>query len=432
MATIHVTPAVQPHSWRGWIEPWFLSYAFLGVSVAGLVPILLPLAVARTGSIADIGLVVGAFNLGGLVAPVWGGLADRFGHHRALLLWGLLGTLLTLAIFPFVSSLAARLALALAQGASAASAATVANLFIVETHSRPEWDERIGWLQTFYGGGQVLGLILAGLVSGADLKLGFLIAAGITLAACLPAFSMRGNPRHTPLSRPVLAHPSRHSELSAGSPQSFYHHLNGKAFKHLARSMTSPLGIFLFAWLVSFGGVAAFFSLYPVLMKELYNVDPSVSSVGFAVAAAGGLFLYAPAGKWSRSFGPLPVLRAALGVRISAFVVLFAVGLLNWGLGGPLALVSFLLVVLAWSLLSVTGTEITAQFSEAHEGEGLGLFNASTAVAGVLGAVIGGWTASAWGYAVVPVLGIGGAAVGIALTTIVNKYSKNNGQKEIE
>jgi DHA1 family tetracycline resistance protein-like MFS transporter len=430
LAVSDVIPASKSHLWRAWIEPWFLSYAFLGASVAGLAPILLPLSVGKSGSVADIGLVVGAFNLGGLSAPLWGTLADRKGLHRLLLISGLLGAAITLAVFPFTTSLAARIALALAQGVGAASAATVANLFIIEVHPKPEWDERIGWLQTFYGGGQVLGLLLAGFVGGTDLKLGFLIAAGITAAACIPALYLKGKVRTASFARPALTHPPRHSGFSAGSPQSFYHQFSFKAFKHLFRSFASPLGIFLFAWLISFAGAAAFFSLYPILMKQVYGVEPSLSSVGFAIAAAAGMLLYAPAGTWSRKYGPMRVLRAALVVRVVAFVVLLIVGVVNFEAAGPIALVSFVLVVVAWSLMSVSGTEITAQFSEANEGEGLGLFNASTAIAGVIGAVIGGWSAGMWGYNMVAVLGIVGVSGALFLTSIVNMLGKNEEQQE--
>jgi DHA1 family tetracycline resistance protein-like MFS transporter len=422
--------AVKSGAWRAWVEPWFLSYALLGASVAGLAPILLPLSVGTSGSVADIGLVMGAFNLGGLSAPLWGGIADRRGLHRLLLLSGLLATALALAAFPFVHALSARLALALVQGVGAASAATVANLFIVEVHPKPEWDQRIGWLQTFYGGGQVLGLLLAGIVGGADLRPGFLIAAGITVVACLPAMFMKGNPRTGPISRPVLNQPSRRTELSAGSPQSSYHHLSTKAIHHALQSLVSPLGIFLFAWLISFGGVAAFFSLYPVLMQHVFGVSPALSSIGFAIAATIGLGLYAPAGRWSHTYGPMRVLRGALLVRVLALGALLVLGITSVTGAGSLAVISFVLIVLAWSLLSVTGTEITAQFSEEHEGEGLGLFNASTAVAGVLGAVIGGWSAGRWGYEIVPVLGIIGALAGILLTGVVMRMKKNNEGKE--
>ena len=422
-------PASRSHPWHAWVESWFLSYAFLGASVAGLAPILLPLSVAKSGSVVDIGLVVAAFNLGGLSAPTWGELADRRGLHRSLLISGLLATSIALAVFPFASSLTARLVLALAQGSGAASAATVANLFIVEVHPRPEWDERIGWLQTFYGAGQVLGLLLAGVVGGADLKLGFLIASGMTFAACIPAMYLKGKIRKAHIPRPVLAYPSHHSGFSAGSPQSFYHRFSLKALKHLIRSFASPLGIFLFAWLMSFAGAAAFFSMYPILMKQVYGVEPSLSSIGFAIAAAVGLFLYAPAGAWSQQYGPMRVLRVAFVVRVVAFLVLLIVGLVRIEAAGSIALISFVLIVVAWSLMSVTGTEIIAQSSEANEGEGLGLFNASTAIAGVIGAVIGGWSAGIWGYQIVSVLGIVGVSGALFLTSIVNILGKNEAQK---
>jgi DHA1 family tetracycline resistance protein-like MFS transporter len=391
---------------------------------------LLPLSVSRSGSIADIGLVMGAFNLGGLSAPLWGGIADRHGLHRFLLITGLLVVALALGTFPFATSTLAQLVLALAQGVGAASAATVANIFIVEMHPRVEWDERIGWLQTFFGGGQVAGLLLAGVVSVLDLHAGFFLAAGITLLACPVALFMKGEPGMRSGPRRIVRQPSRHAELNAGSPQSYYHHLNAGALTHLIRSLFSPLGYFLIAWFISFAGVAAYFSLYPVLMKKLYGVDPSLSSIGFAVAATVGLFLYAPAGTWSGKFGPLRIFRAALAARGLAFIGLIGIGCTGISPGGPLSLGGFAFVVLAWSLLSVTGTEITARFSEEHEGEGLGLFNACTAVSGVLGAVVGGWSAGVWGYHAVAFLGLAGIVAGLLLTALVRTQFAKPEEKE--
>jgi hypothetical protein len=42
-------------SWRQWVEPWYLAYALLGATIAGLAPILLPLTVSRIGKAADVG-----------------------------------------------------------------------------------------------------------------------------------------------------------------------------------------------------------------------------------------------------------------------------------------------------------------------------------------------------------------------------------------
>jgi hypothetical protein len=66
-----------------WVESWYISYALLGLSAAGLVPILLPLFIGRTKGATGIGFVVAAFNLGGLTAPIWGTcmvLAQREQH----------------------------------------------------------------------------------------------------------------------------------------------------------------------------------------------------------------------------------------------------------------------------------------------------------------------------------------------------------------
>ncbi len=415
-----IATAPKAARWRKWVEPWYLAYALLGATMAGIAPILLPLAVSRSGDIAAVGWVMAAFNLGGLVAPLWGNLADRYHLHRWLMLGGLLTTALALAAFPFATSLTAWLVLALAQGAGAAAAATVANLFIVEAHPQAEWDERIGWLQTFYGGGQVGGLLLAGLLSQAGLRIGLLIAAGLTALAFLPGWLAHA-PTGLLSPRPVLLHPARHAQWVAGSPQHFYHRPSLMGLRQVVQSLDSPFVVFLILWLFSFAGAAAFFSLYPVLMQQVYGVGPEISSAGFAVAAALGLILYAPAGRWAERFGSLRVLQAALGVRVLAFLGLFALGMTHFASQDALALLGFLFVVLAWSLLSVTGTALAAQFSPVGEGEGMGVFSAITALAGVIGAAGGGWLAGQWGYSAASGLGVVGVAVGLALSSVITK-----------
>jgi predicted MFS family arabinose efflux permease len=109
------------------------------------------------------------------------------------------------------------------------------------------------------------------------------------------------------------------------------------------------------------------------------------------------------------------VLWSALGVRLVAFLGLLGLGLTHVGAAPWLALLAFLFVVLAWSLLSVGGTALTARLSPVGEGEGLGIFNAVTAVAGVIGAALGGWVAGQWGYNAVSGLAAGGVGLGLLL-----------------
>jgi DHA1 family tetracycline resistance protein-like MFS transporter len=406
-------------SWRNWIEPWYLAYALLGVTVAGLVPILLPLAVSQSGNAADVGLVMAVLSLGGLMSPLWGGLADRYRAHRWLLVGGVAFTAIGLAFFPFTTSVAAWLGLALLQGASAAAAATVANLFVVENHPKAEWDERIGWLQTFYGGGQVAGLLLAGLLSQLDLRVGLLVAAGLVAAAVIPGWFKTRVPPQPLKDKPTLRHPARHSEGTIVSPQRLFHYLSRNSLRQLTSTLRSPFGAFIGAWLLAFAGSATVFSLYPVLMQAVFGITPGLSSIGFAVAAGLGLALYSPAGNWSDRFGSTRVLRLGFGIRVLAFGAIFGLGVAHGSSAGWPALLGFTFVVLSWSLLSVSGTALAADLSSLGEGEGLGIFNAATAVAGTLGAALGGWVAGQWGYAAVSIMATVGVALGLALTLAI-------------
>lgn len=414
----------KPLMWKMWIEPWYISYALLGISVAGILPILIPLAVIERGSIADVGLVVAALNLGGLAAPWWGTLADRYRLHRLLLASGFITTATAIALFPFQSALSIKIILALILGTGAAAAATVANLFIVEGHPKEEWEKRIGWLQTFYGTGQVAGLLLAGFLSRMEVHQSLLITSGLTAVAFFPGWFKTKTPPRIFEQRPILTHPPRHIELHFGSLQRFYHHLNIIAVQRLFHSFFSPFGLFLAAWLISFSGVAAYFSLFPVLMKQAYGVDPVISSSGFAVSAAIGLTLYAPAGNWSNKFGSLRIIQTALAIRLIAFAGFIFMNLTYSDGIGSFALLNLLFVVLAWSLLSVSGTALTAEYSKSNEGEGIGIFNATTAIGGVIGAVLGGWVASRYGFQKVPMLALIGVIVGLLITFTISNIRK--------
>jgi DHA1 family tetracycline resistance protein-like MFS transporter len=404
--------------WPRWVEPWYMAYALLGATTAGLAPILLPLSASRNGDAIHVGLVMASFNLGGLTAPLWGSLADRNRLHRWLLCGGLLTTAIGLAAFPLTKNQTARLGFALLQGMGATGSATVANLFVVEVHPQSEWDERIGWLQTFYGGGQVGGLFLAGILSQTDLRRGLFVASGLTLMAALLGWLTTQKPPKQSISRRPLLQRVPHSEWVVGSPQHLYHHPSLNTLLQLGKGLQSPFGLFLISWFISFGSSAAFFSLYPVLMGQVFGLSPSLSSSGYAIAAGLGLVFYTIAGGWSDRIGPTVVMQIGLGLRLLAFLGLLFLGLTHFT--GSLALIGFFFVVLAWSLLSVSGTALTAKLSPSSEGEGMGIFNAATALSSVIGAACGGWTAAQWGYNGATVLAVGGVGLSLILISIQN------------
>lgn len=225
---------------------------------------------------------------------------------------------------PFSGRFRARIALALLAGTGVAAAATTANLFIVEAHPKAQWDARIGWLQTFYGGGQVAGLLLAGFFAQTASRAGLIAAAALSAAAVLPALIFVPHlPPRAAARRPSLMHAARHAEWPSGSPQRMYHHATASSLRLLGSSGGAIFGLFLLGWLLSYGGSAAFFSLYPVVMQQGYGVGPTLSSAGFALSAALGLFLYAPAGAWSTRGKPVAVLRLGVAVRAAAYALLW-------------------------------------------------------------------------------------------------------------
>ncbi len=102
---------------RRWVEPWYLSYAILGCTMGGMFPILIPLiALKRFSSACHVGLIMAAFNLGGLMAPIWGSVADRYKIHREVLTSGLIITAIALAALSFTNTFSFWLGLALIQG----------------------------------------------------------------------------------------------------------------------------------------------------------------------------------------------------------------------------------------------------------------------------------------------------------------------------
>jgi MFS family permease len=412
-------------NWFKWIEPWYLVYALLGTIIAGLIPVLLPLRVDQSGNPTQVGWVMAAVSLGGLSAPLWGVLTDRYHLHRWVLMSGLFLTTVGLTAFALSSQPVLWVGLALLLSIGAAGASTVANLFVVEVHPKAEWDERIGWLQTFYGLGQVVGLFLAGFLSNINLNTGLLTAAALGAAAVLLGWLTTKTPKKRPAKKPVLLQSARHAEATVLSPQRFFHHLSLSSIRQLGPILRSRFGLFLAVWLLTFAGSATVFSQYPLLMNNLFGITADVSSTAFGVMAGLGLLLYSPAGNWSEKVGAVPVLRVSLVIRLVAFLGLLVLGFTYFGIQNFLALATFALVVFSWSLMTVSGTALAADLSPVGEGEGIGIFNAVNALAGVIGAVLGGWVADTLGYEATYIVAVAGVLGGLLLSLLFRGKKAN-------
>jgi MFS family permease len=405
------------------IAPWYIAYLILGLLTSGMLPFLLPLVVA--GASHQLGLVAyvsGAYNLGLLPAPLLGRLAERMQLYRPLFFGGFIALIFAFAVFPHVSTLAAWFLLALLIGIATAAAATVATLFVVDFRPRSEWEPCLGWLQSFNGAGQLIGLLLAGAFAAGQFVIGFTLAAGLALIAVVAGHiglpvdghERRRNPMNQVRLQPLLQ--TVQVAPSLGGLLHHSHHLQWEGLRKLPNVVRSPFGRFLLAWSAYNVGVAAFFAYYPLMMRESYGVPPEVTALVYAIAAGIGVFLFVLAARVAARHGSRIVFQAGLAVRIVGFLLLALPFVLVLPGKAFVALSGFLLAMLAWPVLSVSGTALAARLTPIGEGAAIGLLSAAGALATVLGTFAGGPLVREFGYSVVPWLAIGGLAIAEAIT----------------
>jgi MFS family permease len=411
--------ATFPRRVLPWIEPWFMAYACLGVVQGGMLPLILPLS---AGGVAHAGVIVGVMNLAGVAAPIWGRLADHRRLHREVLLAGTLMVLAALLLMPAPLGLPIKIVLAGILGLGFAASNTVANMFIVEVRPPEEWDARIGALQALSGGGQVAGLLIAGVIGG-RYALAFGVAAGL-VAAALPIAWMTLRGIQVPVPRgTATAHAALGGETWVCTPQLVFHLISWRGARTLLREMEMPFARLLAAWFLAFGAISAVLTLFPLSLIESFGASPRLPATTYAFAAAVSLAVYPVAAAAARRFGARRVLTAGLAVRIVAGAFLGIAFLSQTG-HLMLAMAGFVTMVMAWPLLGVSGTALAAQLAPGEKGEALGLFNATSALAGALGAFVGGWATEEFGFGMVCMAG----AVIIGVAVLLSREASPAGQ----
>jgi len=225
------------------VAPWYLAYAILGLITSGMLPFLMPLMVASTtGKPGLIAYVIGAYNIGLLTAPLLGKFTQRYQLFRPVFFSGFIALTLGLGAATQISAFGGWVPLALLCGVGAGAVATVAPLFVIDFAPKDEWDARIGWLQSFSGGGQLAGLLIAGLITQGPLAYGFWVAAALSSVAVLvghfglPSDKRRHGARLPPPAWGRLMS-GFHSGPAAGG---LLHHsriLRGEALRRLPKSL---------------------------------------------------------------------------------------------------------------------------------------------------------------------------------------------------
>lgn len=411
---------------RRYTRPWYLAYLLLGIVTAGMVPVLLPLMMmALSHDLSSVAYVMGVYNLGMLTSPLWGVLAERHKLYRSLFLTGFLFCTIAIALFPFMHSLTGWMLTAFVLGTGSSGAATIASLLIVNFEPANEWEPRIGLLQSFNGTGQVIGLLLAGIFSHNAFSMGLWLAAILLLPAFmlarigLPA-SIRTRNAH---SKGMLAHLLLDMRALAAFPHinllsgiSFHFHaLNMSGLHRLPAALGTPFSRFLFSWFMFVLGGAGFLTYFPLMLAHSYGMNSHFSSLIYAVVAAVGIALFVMASRWSERLGAGKVYQIGLWLRFIGFVVLMIPFVIPLGYNFTFAVAGFSLIVIAWPILSVSGTNLAALLAPFSEGAAMGLFNVTLALATVIGTFASGPLIAAFGYQSIIFAGLLGLGLAIVL-----------------
>ena len=125
---------------------------------------MIPLLIDRAGSAPQVGLVMAAVSSGMLTAPLWGALADRYGRHHGMFLTGIALAERGARRLPATQRPARVAPVRVPSWSRGFSYGNRRGPFCRRVSSESGMAKRLGNLQMFYGGGQVAGLVLAGLV----------------------------------------------------------------------------------------------------------------------------------------------------------------------------------------------------------------------------------------------------------------------------
>ncbi len=361
-----------------------VCYVLVGLVQSGMVPVILPLA-ARPGPTA--GLTYAAFAAAGIAAPFVGAWSDWHRKHRLTLACGLGLAGIALLAHALPGGIAQHMASAALVGLGVSSAVTVSLMFIVEVEPKARWDQRIGMLQACIGGGQLVGLVIAGLLGLRHIGEAFLLGGVLLLLAVPLALAFAPDPV-TKVARPdVVSRPARGGDAVPMGPQRSFYWVTWRALAGLGHSR---LAWFLVAWLISYTATNALSVMFAVAMVRDYHAPATLPTTAYAIGVGGSLLLYHTVAAWDARFGPWRVLSAGLGMRALVVALMVALTALDVSATVLPILVCFGATQVIWPLLSVASNTLAVTLSPASRAESVGLLNATTALAASIGGILGG------------------------------------------
>lgn len=371
------------------IEWWYTAHFVYGAIQLIFIPILVPtfvLSVTESATMAGAALTV--IGLGGFLAPVIGGMADKFRAHRLAQLAGLAAYALGGVLFAFMGQSSVGIfGGAACMGIGSATLLMINPAFVVSGGFAPD-DEanRLTRLnQIMILGSVIFGFVLNGLIA---LELGypilFLFLSALAVLGLFVAAATNGEAA----SRIKVAEPAEGGE-------------GEQASGGIAKLLLSPFGIFLLAVFFVTMGQGTITGQAANYMNDVFTIDPGTTASALSISGIISLLVLDLVGRIMGKSGPAPIWSGAVLLKIATMVLLVFLALGgNTGVILPLAI--YIGYLLAITCVDMVQPALAVRGSSAGAGTTQGLLMFAIASAYAAGSFTSGLAADSLGFGSLP------------------------------
>jgi len=315
-----------------------------------------------------------------LFAPLWGHLSDRLGR-KPILLAGLLGNALGLALFGVSSRLPYLYAARGLSGLMSSAALPTAMAFVADVTDEKSRGRGMGLMGAAMGLGFIFGPGIGGLLSRFGYGVPFLVAAGLNLATCaLAALLLPESPGAQDGERPAAERSAPEGPLSSDVPAP-----EVPIIPWTSRAYASPLlPFYLVAFFVTFS-MGSLESIFPWYIQDTFGLGARDMGImflfmGTAVFLVQGFLL----GRWIGAAGEENVLVSGLLINAVGFLLVITAG-------GPVSLTAALVVGgVGNQIMRPTNASLITKRTKRGRGAAIGIMDSFDSAGRILGPMAAG------------------------------------------
>jgi MFS transporter, DHA1 family, multidrug resistance protein len=334
----------------------------------GIIIPILPFYVERYGaSGAELGMLMATFSfMQFLFAPLWGGLSDRYGRKRILMI-GALGNAISHLIFGLAGGLPLMFVSRILSGILSSATIPTALAYISDSTDERNRGGGMGMIGAAFGVGMVLGPGIGGWLGGQNLAMPFFLASGLSLVAVLLIGVIL--PESLPLEKRAL--PSAK--------------LRGPQIGTMWLSLFGPLGFLLFlSFLVNFG-LANFEGIFGLYAKHQFDFGPGqVGSILMLVGIISAVIQGLLTGPATRALGEERVIKLSLIASSGGFALML------FARSYPIILLTVGFFVFSIAMLRPSLASLISKRAEGGFGASLGLSSGFESLGRVIGPLYAG------------------------------------------